>query len=378
MRRELERIELPGEHEARERAWALAQVAFAAREPVAPRRRIVRPALVLAVLGAAVAGALSSPGRAVLGDVRDAVLPTRVERAQPALFAIPGGGQLLVASDRGLWTVQPDGSKRRLGDYAGGAWSPHGIYVAATRANALFALTPKGEERWSLSRKDVAAPAWTGDRADTRVAYRARSGARVVGGDGLGDRAACADSTGSAAPVWRPGAGFVLAFAAPDGSIQVYETERCRRLWRTAPGPRPAKLAWSEDGTLLLALSPHRLRVYDSRGQVVAQDDPSDETVDADAAFLPGSHAVAVIRVAGAQSHVFVLDGGRTLFRGTGRFAQLLAAPGGGRLLVTWPTADQWVFVPLGRGGRLRAISNVSAQFRSQSFPRIEGWCCGS
>ena len=378
MRRELERIEIPGEHEARERAWALTQAAFAVREPLVSRRPLVRPLVALAILGAVVAGALSSPGRAVLGDVRDAVLPTRVERAQPALFAIPGGGRLLVGSDAGLWTVQPDGSKRHLGGYVGGTWSPHGIYVAATRSNGLYALTPKGDERWSLARRGVASPDWAGDRSDTRIAYRARSGARVVGGDGRGDRPACADSTGTAAPAWRPGAGFVLAFAAPDGSIQVVETERCLRLWRTQSGPAPAKLAWSDDGTLLLALSPHRLRVYDTRGHVVAQDDPSDATVDADAAFLSGSHAVAVIRVAGAQSHVFLLGGGRTLFRGTGRFAQLVPAPGGGRLLVTWPTADQWVFVPLRRGGRIRAISNVSAQFRSQSFPRIDGWCCGS
>jgi hypothetical protein len=27
-------------------------------------------------------------------------------------------------------------------------------------------------------------------------------------------------------------------------------------------------------------------------------------------------------------------------------------------------------------GKRIRAISNLSSQFRSAVFPRVEGWCC--
>jgi hypothetical protein len=42
---------------------------------------------------------------------------------------------------------------------------------------------------------------------------------------------------------------------------------------------------------------------------------------------------------------------------------------------VGWPMADQWVFVRVGGEG-IRAVSNVSEQFRSRSFPRVEGWCC--
>ena len=33
MRKDLERIEIPGEHEARERSWAVVRSAFAEREP---------------------------------------------------------------------------------------------------------------------------------------------------------------------------------------------------------------------------------------------------------------------------------------------------------------------------------------------------------
>ena len=83
MRDELERVEIPGADAARNHAWTLARDAFAEREPTPTRShwpRVAALALVLAALGAA---ALSSPGRAVLGEIREAV---GVERAAPALL----------------------------------------------------------------------------------------------------------------------------------------------------------------------------------------------------------------------------------------------------------------------------------------------------
>jgi hypothetical protein len=36
------------------------------------------------------------------------------------------------------------------------------------------------------------------------------------------------------------------------------------------------------------------------------------------------------------------------------------------------------VFVRADGGTRhIRAVANVSEQFRSRAFPRVEGWCCG-
>ncbi len=49
MKRELERIEIPGEHEARERTWSVVATAFAERQPVEPRSRMLRPAIAIAV-----------------------------------------------------------------------------------------------------------------------------------------------------------------------------------------------------------------------------------------------------------------------------------------------------------------------------------------
>src|SRR5918994_2445386 len=96
VRRELERLEVPGEHEARERAWALVQAAYSEREPGPPRRLTPRPILVAAAVAALVAAALSPAGRAVLDGVREAV---GVESASESLFEVPSGGRLLVTAD---------------------------------------------------------------------------------------------------------------------------------------------------------------------------------------------------------------------------------------------------------------------------------------
>ena len=51
-------------------------------------------------------------------------------------------------------------------------------------------------------------------------------------------------------------------------------------------------------------------------------------------------------------------------------------SPDGRWRVVGWADADQLVFTRLGRPRQIRAVSDVSAQFRSRSFPTIAGWCC--
>src|SRR5205823_7269551 len=102
----------------------------------------------------------STPGRAVLGSLKDAVRGEK--NAKPALFSLPTSGQLLVASDRGVWVVQSDGSKRLLRRYRDPSWSPHGIYLAALRGHELRALEPDGAVHWSLARPGrLASPRWS-------------------------------------------------------------------------------------------------------------------------------------------------------------------------------------------------------------------------
>ena len=61
-----------------------------------------------------VAAVVSPPGRAVFHRVREAV---GVEHADVALFSLPAPGRLLVVSENGggVWLVQDNGFKRKLG-----------------------------------------------------------------------------------------------------------------------------------------------------------------------------------------------------------------------------------------------------------------------
>jgi hypothetical protein len=381
LRRSLDSFRPAGEEQAGERTWTVVgaayREAFAEGAPRRSRPLPLRAAVVLALVGAIAAAALSSPGRAVLDSVREAI---GVEHAARALFSLPAEGSLVVASPQaGAWIVHADGSKRRLGDYGEASWSPFGRFVVASRRDELAALEPDGAVRWSLARRDVRFPRWGGSRTDTRIAYLAGPRLRVVAGDGTGDADTGLPAAAPVAPAWQPAAAgkpFLLAYADTRGRIYTYESDRGRVRFRTGPQPVPSKLEWSSDGRLLLAVSPRTLRVYDANGRLVSRDEASDASRDVDATFLPGSGEVAVVRAHGAQTDVFLLRSGRLLFRATGRLTQAVASPDGRRLLLAWPTADQWVFVPTGGVRRIRASANVATQFGG--FPSVAGWCCAT
>jgi hypothetical protein len=366
----LDRIDIPGEHGARERTWEVVAAAFSERQPVERRRRMLRPALAIAIVVAALAAVLSPSGRAVLDELREVV---GVERAQPALFSLPAPGSLLVASDAGVWVVQEDGSKRLLGPYREASWSPFGRFVVAARENELAALEPDGDVRWTLARPGVRFPRWTGTETDTRIAYVDRTGIRVVAGDGTGDRLLVPGARGPIA--WRPGPGFVVAHTTAK-RVRAIDASTGAVVWQ-APRPpgRVTAVEWSSTGARLLVLSPHHLRVYDARGRIVDEESPSENWPDVDAAFRPGTTEVAVARVHGSQSSAYIL-GGRPLTNVTGVVRELEWAPNGRWLIITWQSADQWILARAS-GRNFRAVANVSEQFRSRSFPRVEGWCCG-
>jgi len=144
-------------------------------------------------------------------------------------------------------------------------------------------------------------------------------------------------------------------------------------LLRRSSDMPPRKLGWSSDGKLLLVFKPYATRVYDMSGKVVAQDDPSDATLDRDAAFVPGTHQVVAIRAAGGGSSVFRFFDGLTVFQGSGVFRQLAYSPNGRWLLITWPTANQWVFVR-SQPRKIVGAARISNQFGG--YPRIASWCC--
>ena len=372
MREALERIEVPDAEASRERARGVVLAAFSEREAVPPPRRRIR-GVAIAVAAAALLGAAlaTPPGRAVLDEVREVV---GVERAQPALFRLPGGGRLLVASDAGVWVVAADGSKRLLGPYREASWSPFGRFVAAARRAELAALEPDGDVRWTLARPDMRFPRWAGTQTDTRIVYWSAGSLRMVAGDGNGDRRLRA-RVRPVAPAWRPGGGFVATYVDRSGAVVTEDVERRAVLWRRSYPGAVLELAWSSDGRRLIVRQEDRVDVLTRDGAPFTGLRPEGATVTASALRTPlheSTHAL----VRGGQAQVLHLGepGGR-LFAAAGRFSELGWSPDGRWLLVGWPMADQWVLVRAD-GGAIRAVSNISSQFRSRSFPRVGGWCC--
>jgi hypothetical protein len=367
LRRALERVDVPEEHDARERAWPLVRAAWQERERV-PRSLPVRPLVALAVLAAVAGAALSPPGRAVIEEMREAI---GVADAEPTLFALPAEGRLLVTSRHAVWIVQADGSKRPLGRYREASWSPNGLFVVAARANELVALDPRGTLRWSLPRRAVRLPRWGGTRTDTRIAYLSGTNLRIVAGDGEDDRA-FADSVAPVAPAWRPGRPHVLAFAAESGQVNVYEADRKELYWRSRPLGGLVSLAWSADGSRLVAVSRDRVTVFRWNRRTPLSTRRAAGAVGA--ALAPDGRRLAVVVARAGRSELRVDD--RVLFTGPGRFTDVAWSPDGRWLLVAWADADQWVFLRSSGARDVQAVSRIATQFRSRVFPTLGGWCC--
>ena len=344
----------PDEAAAEERGWELVAAAFGERTPARQRRRTpIRPALALAAVAALAAIAFTPPGHAVLTSVRKAI---GVERAQPALYRLPTAGRILA----GGWIVNADGSTRHLGNYNETSWSPFGRYIVGVKPTQLVALEPNGDVHWSLARPDVRFPRWAGTHSDTRIAYLSGNRLHVVAGDGTGDHEAGPAAAADVAPAWRAGTPLVLAYADARGHVWVFEPQTGRVLFRTPEGLQPLKLAWSPDGKRLLVLRARSLDLYQADGRAVAH--RAGRFVDA--AFAGGQLAVL-------SQHGVTLDG-TTLFRTTGRLRQVVASPDGRWLVLTWPQADQWLFVPTTRSRHFHAVANIAEQLGG-AF-RVDGW----
>jgi hypothetical protein len=389
LRRALQRIQAPDELDGQRRAWPLVRAAFEEREPVAWPRRNLLPLLAAAAGVVILAAALTPPGRALVGSVRDAVTDETV-KPKPALTSLPAPGVLLVNSKTGPWRVQFDGSKRRLGPWWSGSWSPQAKYVVVTRGHELAAIDPnaKGAIRWSLSRSGAVHSArWSRDAGD-RVAYLNGRQLRVVAGDGTGDRP-LRQLVGDTPPAWRPGGDRELAFSTVDGRIELVETDSAKTLWRTGPGEVPKQMIWSEDGQRLLVLADRSLRVLDAEGRRLWI--TSLPIGPSGAAFVRKSHRFVLIRYAPAtgRSDLVLLQAeskpgeARFLYSAPGDFGTLAISPNGKWLLVGWINADQWLFLRL-TSAKVTAVSGIVEQFGSarrvgplsEAFPASVSWCC--
>jgi len=363
-----------------DKAWEVVKRAFDERTP-APRRhasnRLLLAGFATAV-SVVVVAALSPPGRAVFHSVREAV---GIEHAQPALFSLPAPGRLLVVSsdNGGVWLVKSNGFLRKLGPYSDAEWSPHGLYVIATEGNELVAFDLDGGVRWKLARHDPAAPRWEGTMTDTRIAYLAASGLRVVAGDGTGDHLLDAYA-GEVAPAWDPARLHTLAYYS--GGAIVLRRAGGSLVWRAPIKVLPAALEWSSDGQYLAVRSAKQIVVIDQRGRVHRTISMLGAEL-RQATFKPGTHEVAVVVRAAGRSEVRIVDvdhpgHARLLFAGPGTFGDVEWSPAGDWLLVNWPDANQWVFI---KGKQVRAVGNIREQFARadglRPFLELSGrWCC--
>jgi WD40 domain-containing protein len=353
--------------DARSRALDVVRAAYREAEPVpAPRRRRAPALAVLACLLAAavVAVSVGSPGDAVARWVRQVF---GNEHARPALVRVPGGGRLLVSSPGGPWVVAPDGSRRRLGAYSGASWSPHGLFVVMWRGGELVVIEPSGQVRWSLARRGTIAAARWAPVDGYRVAYLSGRSLRIVNGDGTGDRL-LAGHVRAVAPAWRPDAAHVLAYAAAGGRVRVLGVDARRELWR-ARVAGITRLAWSPDGRRLAVAGSGGVSLFARGGRRLGRRRTRPGTVVDDVTWSPEGR-LTVVRRGPASSRITVA--GRTLFTGSGRFGSVAWSPGGRRLLVPWPAADQWLFLEAG-GGRMTAVANIRRQFGPAGA--VE-WCC--
>jgi dipeptidyl aminopeptidase/acylaminoacyl peptidase len=364
--------------DAERRAWEVVKRAYEERTPAPARaRRRHVPALVAAAVNV-VAAIATPPGHAVFQKVREAV---GVQQAEPALFSLPTSGRLLVVSAErgGVWLVEDNGFKRRLGSYTDAQWSPHGLFVIATTSHELVALDVNHGVRWTL-RRQASWPRWEGTRVDTRIAYMTPAGLRVVAGDGTGDHLLDPYAQ-DVPPAWDPLRLHTVAYFS-GGAIVLRQADSGRIVWRAPITVLPSDLVWSTDGRYLAITSGHKVIVLDQSGRV-------HRTVTAlgdlfvDAAFQPRTHHLALSMRTAQGSEVRLVDidrpgRARLLFAGPGTFGDFAWSPDGRWLLLAWPTADQWLFL---HGARVRAVANIKQQFPRHDhlgpMLQLDGrWCC--
>jgi hypothetical protein len=364
------------------------------------------------VIATLLAALLLSPAGADVRDWVDDAFTSSAPRPEPTLARVPGGGRLLVRTGDGIVVVQPDGSRRLLGDYEAASWSPHGLFIAAAKGRTLSALEPDGTPRWSITAAKrvgfpgrlVAAPTWS--PSGERIAYRSGFDLRVIAGDGTEDHLLAGSiaagtppdariSPAYVPPAWSPTGEDALAYVTGAARLRILDSETGAVLAAAPALQRITWMDWADGGRKILEASRGTLRLrpvwragHPSRpalGKSRRLPLPPGATVN-DAALAPQRSLVAVSvtywRKHGTYSEILVFRPGRspqTLLSVPGSLWQVEWSPDGERLLIAWPGANQWLFLPLGRG-KGRAIADISRAIspdgRSHSFPRLEGWCC--
>jgi hypothetical protein len=402
---------IPRDPAAEARGLDLALDRHARRRP--PRRSpLPRLTAVLAVVLALGALLLTPAWAAVRDWVGGAFESTPAHGPPTGLGTIPGGGRLLVQTSAGAWIVEPGGARHLLGGYQEASWSPHGLFLATVSGERVSAVAPDGEPHWTIhASAPVADPRWS--PSGELVAYRSGPGLRVVAGDGSEDRA-LDESVAPVAPAWDPRGRPDLAYVDARGALRVLDSVTGHAAATVTALPGIRDLEWADGSTgragrdsaggkagavggVLLEVSARRLRVravalgsagHGRLGHPRELSVGSGETVRAaplspygrSAAALLARRGDAAPRVVRTDLVVFstATGAGRRLGSVPGRLTEVAWSPRGNRLLVAWPTFDEWLFVPphFAEG---KAMTGIAAAFRTPAgapFPTVSGWCC--
>jgi hypothetical protein len=385
VRRELRRLQAPGEPDAQARAWEVVRSTYRARATGARREHRWKLVVVPALTAAVLAVVLTPAGATVSRVISHAIAPPPAE----PILALPSHGKLLLSGLGGTWIVAPDGTRSRVGSWRQASWSPHARYIVVASRNRLAAVTQGGEIEWELSRPAVSDPSWFAP-SGFRVAYRSGSSLRVVAGDGTGDRL-LARGVSAVAPAWRPNHPFQLAYIH-NGHVVLRGADSGRLFWSRSAGSA-IKLQWSADGNRLLLLTRDGARVLSASGQTETTIKLGGANRLISGSIAPDGKKVALVRSQGVQ--IAHLAAGTTAPGAAlssvlpgGGIRDVTWSPNSRWLLISWPTANEWVFLATGQRPHLEATSRIAQRFghrttgrlahrsASTELPELDGWCC--
>jgi hypothetical protein len=368
----------PPDPEAEARGWRVAEAAFRRRPDRGRRhRRAAGPAgrpggagagagararlaaggLAAALLVGLVV-ALTPAGGAVVDLVRPAKplhggarSPAAASRAAAAL-TLPRGTVLAVG---GGWAtlVERGGRTARLGRAQEATFSAFGRYVALADGRTLTVMATDGRRVWSRTEPArVRSVRWSPD--GLRIAYVTGGAVRVVDGNG---EAARTVGPAAAAPIaWRPGPEAVLAFVPEPGVLALRDVATGADVGTARPPAGVSTLAWSADGTRLLAGGPAAARLYTGTGARARKVPLPPGAGVASAAFAPRGGAYALVVRTARRDDLVV---GRRVIAAAPRLGPPVWSPDGGRVLVQRSDGGWWLLRADGTGPPLLGRSPV-------------------
>ena len=212
------------------------------------------------------------------------------------------------------------------------------------------------------------------DGSPRRVLVRPHA-VRVVADDGTGDRL-LARHVAAVAPSWQPGHRRTgSAYVTPNGSVVV---RRCRHAARdlvrkARPEGRSARAHLGQlTAPSCSSPAPRPAQTYNQHGQPVASVSAPPGTPILDAPLAPAGGALALVRGGAADDVAWSCS--RSMLHPAAKQRRVLVGsrPASARvvarramaLLVSWPAADQLVFVRVAGRPRIAAASRIATQVR--------------